>query len=73
MQAYRSLLASGCELSGPTNFAPVIDAASARAKRGTPGTTYTYLLILTDGEISDMDDTTECAAALLETAFVETV
>lgn len=43
------------QLSGPTNFAPTIRtmAEGARQERGV----YTLLLILTDGAITDMQDT----------------
>jgi hypothetical protein len=44
-------------LSGPTNFAPVIEHVSAAAARAS--NTYTVLLIITDGEITDMDDTVD--------------
>ena len=48
-------------LSGPTNFAPTINAAvvSARQRRHT----YSILLILTDGDITDMMDTVDAIVA----------
>jgi len=55
--AYRAMLAN-CRLSGPTNFAPVINAAIASAQAAR--SRYACLLILTDGEITDMDKTLAC-------------
>jgi hypothetical protein len=54
LSAYRRCL-STVRLHGPTNFAPVIRYVSnaARALQDT----YSILLIITDGEITDMDDT----------------
>ena len=47
------------ELSGPTYFAPLIAEAakSAQANKLAEADVYTILLILTDGEIHDMDAT----------------
>jgi len=42
-------------LAGPTNFAPTIDAV--RTTLAPQSTSYTILLIITDGEITDMDQT----------------
>ncbi|KAG5499854.1 hypothetical protein GH5_03990 [Leishmania sp. Ghana 2012 LV757] len=49
------------QFSGPTNFAPTIRAmtAGARQARGV----YTILLILTDGAITDMQDTIDAIVA----------
>ncbi|ORZ10998.1 Copine-domain-containing protein, partial [Lobosporangium transversale] len=44
------------ELWGPTNFTPVISEATTIAKNSEPYN-YTVLLILTDGAITDMNDT----------------
>ena len=54
LNAYGKAL-STVSLSGPTNFGPAIVnvVSGARAAKGT----YTILLILTDGEITDMDAT----------------
>ena len=41
---------------GPTNFAPLINSCAKIASSFT-GTEYFILLILTDGEITDMDAT----------------
>jgi len=46
---------------GPTNFAPTIRSVTTGARQAP--SVYTILLILTDGEISDMDDT---IAAMVE-------
>jgi len=46
---------STVRFSGPTNFAPTIRGATDGA-RGAANV-YTILLIITDGEITDMDDT----------------
>jgi len=50
------------ELNGPTNFAPVINHVARFAEQATRdqnlrGTLYYVLLIITDGEITDMDET----------------
>jgi len=45
---------------GPTNFSPSIHRAIEMAKedeKGKPGSSYTILMILTDGSIDDMGDT----------------
>jgi hypothetical protein len=57
INAYRTCL-TGVELSGPTLFCPVLATASAIARQTIPGTVYHVLLILTDGAIHDMPDTT---------------
>jgi hypothetical protein len=49
------------QLYGPTNFAPTIRAAASRASEMFQSRhdvqSYLILLIITDGEITDMDDT----------------
>lgn len=45
------------ELYGPTNFAPIISSLVRRATGAPPGQVYTVLLIITDGVISDMEQT----------------
>ncbi|KAF9414817.1 hypothetical protein BGZ94_000278 [Podila epigama] len=46
------------ELWGPTNFSPVIEQASNIARQtSNGGNGYTVLLILTDGAITDMEET----------------
>jgi len=61
MQAY-SRCVSGVSLSGPTNFAPTIKTVVQRYTKpalATMGESLKYyiLLILTDGEITDMEET----------------
>jgi len=56
IQAYRKALTI-YGLSGPTLFTPIIKAAMAHASQPTAHLRYNVLLILTDGEIMDMDDT----------------
>ncbi|KAA8496500.1 Copine-4 [Porphyridium purpureum] len=61
LQAYSNIIGQ-LRLSGPTLFAEIIStAASAAASRGTCQSSQAYdvLLILTDGEISDMKHTTD--------------
>ena len=48
------LLIASVQLSGPTIFSQVLDTANAIAMDGSQ---YFVLLILTDGEITDMDNT----------------
>jgi len=54
---------SGIKLYGPTNFAPVIEVASQYASNMHNSEedvqAYLILLILTDGEITDMQDTVQ--------------
>lgn len=58
MQAYNHAL-NNVELSGPTYFAPIFTEtmALAQAHKKEETNTYTILLVLTDGEIHDMDKT----------------
>jgi hypothetical protein len=57
MEAYNECLMS-CTFSGPTNFAPVIEATAQRAAQLPPdGSRYCVLLIITDGIIYDMTRT----------------
>ena len=63
LQAYRQVFSSGLVMSGPTVFTEVIETAAARAqssleaaqRRGSQS--YTVLLILTDGAVSDVNAT----------------
>lgn len=62
LSAYRNSL-SNLQLSGPTYFAPVIRAAIAQAEealRDPNKLKYYVLLILTDGIITDMQETIDC-------------
>lgn len=58
MEMYRSSLLQ-VELSGPTYFAPIIEKALATAHQSKMqgSSVYQVLLIITDGEIHDMDKT----------------
>jgi len=58
LRAYDTALQS-VRLSGPTCFAPLISAAAAAAEAASRGAGLSYhvLLIITDGEIMDMDAT----------------
>ena len=66
LDAYDSVFKSGLVMSGPTVFTEVIESAAARAmssleaaqRRGQQ--TYTILLIVTDGEVSDVAATAQC-------------
>jgi hypothetical protein len=61
LEAYRNVFRTGLTMSGPTVFAEVIDyaAATARSKQEESlrmgKQSYKVLLILTDGEVSDME------------------
>lgn len=63
VQAYRGVFSTGLTMSGPTVFAEVIDcaAAQARAKQEANAAvgeqSYTILLILTDGAVTDIEQT----------------
>ena len=62
MQAYASAI-SRVHLSGPTNFSPMINHVAQFAHSNQDGRSYFILLILTDGIISDMAQTTEAIVA----------
>ena len=65
IQAYNQAL-DRVELYGPTNFAPVIKSTAriaADAEKHAFGKQYFIVLILTDGIISDMDQTKEAIVA----------
>ncbi|GKZ00013.1 hypothetical protein MPSEU_000954700 [Mayamaea pseudoterrestris] len=61
LKAYRNVFQSGLTMSGPTVFAEVIDMAAAKARSSLEAGSrvgrqiYTLLLILTDGEVSDLE------------------
>jgi len=61
MQTYLNAL-HHVELSGPTLFAPILQAAMkvALQNKSEGSVEYTILLILTDGEIHDMEQTINC-------------
>uniref|UniRef100_A0A914DAF6 Copine C-terminal domain-containing protein n=1 Tax=Acrobeloides nanus TaxID=290746 RepID=A0A914DAF6_9BILA len=56
MEAYRICLCN-TQLYGPTNFSPVINAVAQKAEHGQRGDRYQVLLIITDGVITDMQQT----------------
>ena len=56
LDAYRTSL-SQVQLYGPTNFTPVINHVAQFAKAYQNGQQYFVLLILTDGIITDFEDT----------------
>ncbi|XP_061911906.1 copine-1 [Entelurus aequoreus] len=59
VEAYRMVLPQ-LRLSGPTNFSPIINHVASIATTGAQTNTasqYFVLLILTDGEITDLDQT----------------
>jgi hypothetical protein len=63
LQVYKHALVQ-IGLSGPTLFSPVIAAATEAALESfNGGQTYTILLILTDGCMSDQRETTEALVA----------
>jgi len=61
IQSYYNSLYSGIKLHGPTNFAPIIQAAAGIARNlhqtNEDVQAYLILLIVTDGEITDMQET----------------
>uniref|UniRef100_A0A915C0C5 C2 domain-containing protein n=1 Tax=Parascaris univalens TaxID=6257 RepID=A0A915C0C5_PARUN len=63
LEAYQRCLMS-CILYGPTNFAPIISEASKKAASyPRDGSRYQILLIITDGCISDFDQTLSAVIA----------
>nr|XP_055044344.1 copine-9 isoform X1 [Misgurnus anguillicaudatus] len=58
LEAYYDCLRK-VQLYGPTNFAPVINQVAQCAGEVTDGSQYFVLLIITDGVISDMEQTRE--------------
>ncbi|XP_031696310.1 copine-1-like, partial [Anarrhichthys ocellatus] len=59
IEAYRMVMPQ-LRLSGPTNFSPIINHVSsiaAQAAQSNNASQYFVLLILTDGEITDLDQT----------------
>lgn len=62
LAAYKSVFAAGVIMSGPTVFAHAIQAAAVKAKKQHDLMTsndiqYTILLIITDGNMDDFEDT----------------
>lgn len=62
IDAYRGCV-NNLMFSGPTCFTPIIQATLARAKCTQEKQQYTILLMITDGEITDMDTTIDAVIA----------
>ena len=66
LDAYHQVFASGLVMSGPTVFTEVIETAAAKAQSSLEmaqqqgSQSYTVLLILTDGAVSDPQATAQC-------------
>lgn len=56
LQAYKKCIRS-VQLYGPTNFSPVINHVAKFAQTYKDGSQYFILLIITDGIITDMEQT----------------
>lgn len=56
LEAYREMVPK-LYFSGPTNFAPIVKKCISKIKENNDNTKYNILLMLTDGAISDMQDT----------------
>ena len=65
---YRNCI-SQIHLYGPTNFAPTIRESTRMAQQSTDGSNYFILLILTDGVITDMDQTVDAIVAKVTNLF----
>lgn len=63
LDAYRGCIRQ-VQLYGPTNFTPVIEHVIKFAQSYNDGNNYFILLILTDGVISDMPQTTRVRVPL---------
>ncbi|KAL8602874.1 hypothetical protein ACOMHN_050146 [Nucella lapillus] len=62
LQSYQSALPR-VQLYGPTNFSPVINHVARFASGARDGSSYFVLLIITDGEITDMTQTKSAIVA----------
>jgi len=66
LSAYRSVFNSGLIMSSPTDITEVIQTAAARAESSLDSAlrsgrqTYTILLVVTDGAVSDIQATARC-------------
>merc|ERR1712038_2045294 len=71
LSAYRSCI-NKVQLYGPTNFAPTINHVSKVARNFIDGSQYFILLIVTDGIITDMEQTKSAIvdAALLPISII---
>ena len=65
LAAYKACV-SRIQLFGPTNFSPSINHVSSIAKNFLDGAHYFILLIITDGIITDMEETKEAIVAAAE-------
>lgn len=73
LEAYRGVFQSGVIMSSPTDITEVVQTAAARAqssldaamKRGRQ--TYTVLLLVTDGAVSDVNATAACLEQVHDT------
>ena len=65
LAAYKACL-SRIQLFGPTNFTPTINHVSNIAQNFISGSHYFILLIITDGIITDMNETKEAIVAAAE-------
>ena len=64
LEAYHGMLQNS-RLLGPTNFSPVIRRTIDVVRQyPQPHRAYGVLLIITDGAITDIDETVACAPAL---------
>ena len=57
LDAYRNAIFSGIRLYGPTNFSPCLQAIMGYIKGRLHTTEYIVMLYITDGAITDMDET----------------
>lgn len=70
LQAYRSVFQSGLIMSSPTSFVEVMQTACARANSAQEAATasgkqsYTILLIISDGAVTDVDATKACLESI---------
>ena len=70
LDAYQAVFSSGLIMSGPTVFTEVIQTAAARASssldqaKRNGSQSYTILLIVTDGAVSDPNETARCLEAV---------
>mmetsp|Transcript_5818 Transcript_5818/g.13760 ORF Transcript_5818/g.13760 Transcript_5818/m.13760 type:complete len:519 (+) Transcript_5818:78-1634(+) len=72
LSAYRDVFGSGLVMSRPTVFNEVIEYAAGRAEQSldaalaSGGQTYSILLLLTDGCVSDIPATAECLKGIAD-------
>lgn len=73
LDAYRSVFKSGLVMSSPTDITEVIQTAAARAQSSLEAAkkkgrqTYTILLLVTDGAVSDISATATCLEQVHDT------